>query len=229
MLWPSKQTSGSLNLGSPQSKSWFKVEDGAEAERICKMVGMCLQGAWMRWEGALEEKISWTEIWQEDHQRIKFLVWAVYDVLPSLANLHIWGRNDSPACHLCPGRSSLGHILSNGPKDLGEGRYRWQHDQVLKSIAESISKAMANNKYGCYQRNITFVRSGEQPHSQPKPAAGLFTSALDWELQVDLGRQLKFPVHIVATALRPDMVLTSATLKHVLLIELTVPWEDCIK
>lgn len=65
-------------------------------------------------------------------------------------------------------------------------------------------------------------------HSQ-RPAAGLFTSVLDWELRVDLGRQFKFPVHIVAAALRPDVVLTSATLKHVLLIELTVPWEDFIE
>lgn len=51
----------------------------------------------------------------------------------------------------------------------------------------------------------------------------------DWKLQIDLGRHLKFPVHIVATALRPDAVLTSATLKQVLLIELTVTLEDCIE
>lgn len=51
----------------------------------------------------------------------------------------------------------------------------------------------------------------------------------DWKLQIDLGRHLKFPVHIVATALRPDAVLTSATLKQVLLKELTVPWEERIE
>ncbi|KAI3365372.1 hypothetical protein L3Q82_010457 [Scortum barcoo] len=73
---------------------------------------------------------------------------------------------------------------------LGEGRYTWWHNQVLKSIAETISKATANNKYVCHQRNMNFVKAGEQPHTQPKPAAGLFTSALDWELRVDLGRQL---------------------------------------
>lgn len=73
-----------------------------------------------------------------------------------------------------------------------------------------------------------FVRAGKQLHSQPKPAAGLFTWASDLELQVNLGKQLKFLVYIVTPALRPDMVLTSATCKQLLLLELTVPWEDCI-
>lgn len=64
-----------------------------------------------------------------------------------------------------------------------------------------------------------------QQHAQPSPAARLFTSASDWELQVVLGRQPKFPVHIVATVLRPDMVLISPALKLVL----TVPLEDYIE
>ncbi len=79
-----------------------------------------------------------------------------------------------------------------------------------------------------HQKNISFVRTGEQPHMQPKPVAGLFISVSDWELQVDLGKQLKFPDHVTATSLRPDMVLLSAALKQVLLMELTVPWEDHI-
>lgn len=41
----------------------------------------------------------------------------------------------------------------------------------------------------------------------------------DWE-------QLKFPDHTVSSSLRPDVVLSSASSKQVLLIELTVPWEE---
>lgn len=88
---------------------------------------------------------------------------------------------------------------------------------------------MVNNIHGFHRRNITFVKAWDQPYPQPKPAAGLFTSASDWELQVNLGRQLKFPVYIMATGLRPDVVLTSATSKQVLLKELTVPREERIK
>lgn len=175
--------------------------------------------------------MSWAEIWQAEPQRINFLIQVVYDVLPSPANLHLWGMGDSPACFLCPGKGSLEHILSSCPKALGEGRYRWRHDQVLKAVAETVCKAVANHnskKQQLGKRNIAFIRAGEQPQSQSKPAAGLLTSASDWELSVDLGKQLKFPDHI-AMFLRPDVVLSSVASRQVLLIELTVPWEDRIE
>lgn len=38
-------------------------------------------------------------------------------------NLHIWGKNNSPACLLCCRRGSLKHILSSCPVVLGEGCY----------------------------------------------------------------------------------------------------------
>lgn len=44
-------------------------------------------------------------------------------------------------------------------------------------------------------------------------------------MKVNLGRQLKFPEDITVTTLRPDMVLMSET-RQVVLLELTVPWED---
>ena len=55
---------------------------------------------------------------------------------------------------------------------------------------------------------------------------GLLATARDWQLKVDLGRQLKFPENIAVTTLRPDMVLVSETTRQVVLLELTVPWED---
>lgn len=61
----------------------------------------------MRWEGALDRKVSWAEIRQAELQHIKFMAQAVYDVLLSLVNLHLWGKGDFPACSLCSGRGSL--------------------------------------------------------------------------------------------------------------------------
>ncbi|XP_054628013.1 uncharacterized protein LOC129179159 [Dunckerocampus dactyliophorus] len=208
-----------------------EVRAGVEEERTSRMVGMQQQGAWTKWEGVLERKVTWSEIWKAEPQRIGFMVRAVYDVLPSPANLHLWGMSDSPACALCSRKGSLEHILSSCSKALGEGRYRWRHDQVLKTVAESISKAVAKNishKQQLGKRNIAFVRAGEQPLPQPKPA-GYLTSAVDWDLRVDLDKQLKFPDHITATSLRPDIVLASVSSRQVLLLELTVPWEDCIE
>lgn len=43
---------------------------------------------------------------------------------------------------------------------------------------------------------------------------------------VDYKRQLKFPQHIVTSTLRPEMLLGFNFTKPVILLELTVPWED---
>lgn len=45
--------------------------------------------------------------------------------------------------------------------------------------------------------------------------------AWDWKMMVDIGQQLVFPPEIVATTLRPDLVLWCVNI-----IELTVPWES---
>ncbi len=98
------------------------------------------QGAWTRWESTLQRRITWANILQADFHRLRFLVQAVYDTLPSPVNLHVWGKSETPSCLLCSGRGSLEHLLSSCPKALADGRYRWCHDQVLKAIAESLDQ-----------------------------------------------------------------------------------------
>ncbi|XP_062848878.1 ankyrin repeat domain-containing protein 26 isoform X2 [Trichomycterus rosablanca] len=201
-----------------------------EENRRIKMVAMYQQGAWTRWEHAEKRKITWPELWRLEPQHLKFLILAVYDVLPSPTNLQRWGMADTAACQLCERRATLEHILSCCPKALGEGRYRWRHDQVLRALADTLSIAISNCRYQPPRKKlITFVRAGEQAQHQPGSSGGLLTTARDWELQVDLGKQLKFPEHILATALRPDVVLTSESTKQVVLVELTVPWEDRVE
>ena len=51
----------------------------------------------------------------------------------------------------------------------------------------------------------------------------------DWKLEVDLNKKLVFPREIVMTNLKPDIVLLSEKAKTVVMIELTVPWEDHIE
>lgn len=90
------------------------------------------QGAWMRWDNALERKVTWAELWKAKLHWIQFLVQAVHDTLPSLANLHTWGKADTPVCPLCSRCETLLHILSCWSMALRQGRYCWQHDWVLK-------------------------------------------------------------------------------------------------
>ena len=89
------------------------------------------QGAWTRWDNVVDRKVTWAELWKAESHRIKFLFQAAYNVLPSPTNLHTWGLGETPACPLCSKRGTLELILSSCTRALGDGRYRWRHDQVL--------------------------------------------------------------------------------------------------
>ena len=54
----------------------------------------------------------------------------------------------------------------------------------------------------------------------------LLNGANDWKVSADLKTFLQFPVHIIQTEKWPDTVAWSDSKKTVLLIELTVPWEE---
>lgn len=142
------------------------------------MVGMWQQGTWTRWEQVTERKISWVEFWKAEP--LKFLIQSVYDVLPSPANLYCWGMVETPACPLCQRRGSLKHILSCCPKALGEGRYRWHHDQVLKVTADTICTGISKAKqHRPEKRAMVFVKAREKPQAQPRVWGGLLVTARD--------------------------------------------------
>ncbi|XP_078613160.1 uncharacterized protein LOC144882913 [Branchiostoma floridae x Branchiostoma japonicum] len=75
-----------------------------------------------------------------------------------------------------------------------------------------------------------FVKEGGKGQRRGKRAPdeglGSLPSAGDWVLQVDLDRKLVFPEEIAVTNQRPDAVIWSAKTRQVVMIELTVPWED---
>lgn len=59
-----------------------------------------------------------------------------------------------------------------------------------------------------------------------KALAGILATARDWQLSVDLERQLRFPPHIASTTLRPDIFLVSERINNIIIMELTVPWKQ---
>ena len=54
----------------------------------------------------------------------------------------------------------------------------------------------------------------------------LLNGASDWKVSADLKTSLPFPVHIIQTEKRKDIVALSDSKKSVLLVELTVLWEE---
>ena len=74
---------------------------------------------------------------------------------------------------------------------------------------------------------IQFLKEGECPvRKQKNPNMMLLNGASDWKVSADLKTSLQFPVHIIQTEKRPEIVAWTDSKKSVLLIELTVPWEE---
>ena len=160
--------------------------------------------------------------------RIKFLLKSVYEVLPTPSNLCLWNLTETPNCKLCDKPANLFHILSYCPTALTDGRYTWRHNQVLAQIAHHLALAIKRSKPSKKQKTvfINFIKEGQ---SNRTTETGLLALTDDWELLVDLKPQLVFPPEITSTTRHPDMVLWSKKAHTVIIIELTVPWEENIE
>lgn len=211
-----------------------EVRRQEEGERQAKAVSMAKQRRWTNWEGLEKKKLSWRDIWQMEGARLSFVIRATYDLLPSPQNLKEWYGED-PTCSLCQVPASLRHILSGCTTSLTQRRYTWRHNQVLRELASILEqkRTTTNNlpQTVAGQVNVTsFVPAGQhQGHRITPKDASILQSAQDWKLEVDLDRKLVFPPEIVATTLRPDMVLWSPTTKLAYVVELTVPWEEGVE
>lgn len=106
-MFPTPPRHKELKGKEKRSRIQEEVRAAVEEGRTSRAAGMGQQGDWTRWEQAMDRKVTWTELWQSEPHRITFLIWAVYDVLPSPANLCMWGKADTPTCQLCPARGTL--------------------------------------------------------------------------------------------------------------------------
>ena len=128
----------------------------------------------------------------------------------------------------------MNHILSGCKVALSQGRYKWRHDKVLRTIANLVEEKR-KEKNVCQglsrKTRITFLKEGDKPKKEKQPCYdnSYLNSANDWRLDVDIGGRLKVPTEISETNLRPDMMLISYQTKQVSFIELTVPSEDRIE
>ena len=206
------------------------VREAEEDRRRVKMTNLSKQGAQTRWE-VPAKKLSHREIINRSETSFKFLVKAVYDLLPTPVNKNTWFGTEE-VCKLCGESGTLTHILSGCKVALTQGRYKWRHDEVLREVARCVdAKREHHNKQSKTQKkSIKFVKEGEANAVQEKTEqTSYLDGANDWKLMVDLDRNLKFPKEVAITNQRPDMVLMSNSTKKIGLIELTVPSEERVE
>jgi hypothetical protein len=176
-----------------------------------------------------------------DHNCIKFVLNAQINCVRTPDMLKLWGYTTVATCPLCrANQCTLHHILVNCGFALNQKRYTWRHDSVLKHIEVSLAALVADFnrrkpkavvKATRETFNACFVRTGETKKRGTRPPQRLTPSVLecanDWKLRVDFdGKKAEFPPSIVATSLRPDVVLWSRMSRVVVLIELTCPAEE---
>jgi hypothetical protein len=91
-------------------------------------------------------------------------------------------------------------------------------------------RKVVNEMKTCKDAFIHFVAAGEKKKASPdRPPVGVLREEMNWEMKCDLDQQLRFPTEITQSNLRPDIVIWSSVRKLVLVIELTVPWEENVE
>ena len=125
-------------------------------------------------------------------------------------------------------RGTLRHVLSSYGSLLH--MYTWHHNRVfaiLAELTETQCRVAIEQPYQDPNTCISFLQEGEpspwqvsKPQRQQVPAA-----TKDWKMAADLKEAVDFSHHIVHTQERPDIMIWSNTVKHVIIVELTVPWE----
>lgn len=75
---------------------------------------------------------------------------------------------------------------------------------------------------------MTYLRvnvSSETFQTPSQDPPDLLRVAADWQQSVDM-RQLTFPAHTVMTSLKSDIILLSVSDRHLIILGLTILWED---
>ena len=234
-------------LGSTKTEWWSKAKGKAKRDmmiqemrkeedqkRLQKAVQQSQQGQWTAWESALQKSLTWNDIWHMAPLRISFILRSAYDLLPSNANLVKWGKTVDPACPLWREKQTVEHVLSSCKVALAQGRYTWRHNQVLKEIVQAVwaSTNTAKGKLRTPNAIPMFITAGGNK-AWPKTTVPLGTcrqslldGADDWECTADLKEWNSHPDIIRKSGMRPDIVLNSQSTKQLIMIELTVPYEN---
>ncbi|XP_066285801.1 uncharacterized protein [Branchiostoma lanceolatum] len=222
---------------NPKERKQLVVEEVKRMEnekRRVTAVSQKQQGAWVNWEEAIDRRLSWKDLWEVQGCSLSFLLRAVYDVLPCPQNLSRWFGKEE-CCQLCgKEKANLKHILSACTTALKQGRYTWRHNNALRVLAVALEeerrKTRVEESAKAQKKVISFVKQGQKvvPGTKSKQTGGILNKG-QLKMSVDLDTRLCFPRHICETTLRPDLVLWSEEAKAVIIVELTVPWEENIQ
>lgn len=181
------------------------------------------QGQWTQWEGILPRWLGWSHLWNMPQARLSFLIRAMFihgSIHPSHASkpgMLVWRREELHLVWL----GNIHHsICGLGGVAIGGGMIKccgsWQNMSGGYWLMRSQWRLF-----------IQFVSAENTIQSlPPQSRTSALTRSKGWSMRAEVDKQLHFPTDITTTTLRPNIFLWLPMEKRVLLVELTVPWEE---
>ena len=212
------------------------VRSFEEEKAMSHVVSLAQQSVWTQWaDTALPFDLSWRNLLHGPGPHvIGFVLNASLNWVKTPDLLKTWGYKSNAKCVLCQAEQcTLHHMLSGCSTALRQKRYTWRHDSVLAHI-EAVLRPHVENTEGKEERlppiSKSFVKAGEvRSTTTRRRRKNLLDGAKDWKMEVDYdNNHYVFPPEIYSTNERPDIVIWSAVLRKVILIELTCPAEEGI-
>ena len=209
----------------------------AEDKRVQHAQSLAQQGTWIRWHDKITPfDLSWQNlIYGPGPYIIKFVLNATVNWVKTPDLMRKFGYKGNANCPLCRGHCTTHHIISNCSWALKGKRYTWRHDSVLLYLQPVLQQlideaAASSTKQSIVPIQASFVKAGSTTKVPKRTSRRqtLLDGATDWRLLVEIGEKIVFPPEILATPLRPDIIIWSKKEKRVILIELTVPAEEGI-
>ena len=244
------QNNNRRGLGRHRSinKKQIRQEVGKEVERLelGNLLDKCnskqVQGRWSKWTNIIRHDVKWRSLINNSNEKLlKFNINASLETLPTRDNLRRWGVKVLGQCRLCGTKENLKHCLSLCSVALHQGRYKWRHNNVLKSISNSINHWYTNAQSNASEnsQNSYIAFRGYNMHCKAPPRRSLASNGHlgtpGWSIHMDI-KDNQSSIQSVLQSIAPnysckqipDIILHNNTKKCVILAELTCPWEENI-
>lgn len=153
-----------------------------------KAVSQSRQGSWISWEGATDRPMSWFELWEIPHTRLRMPIRSTYHTLPCPRNLHQWlGTEETyPLCSAI--NASLQHILLDCKIALPQGRHSDLVLRKLTEVEESCRQEVNRRPSAPARLAILFARTWEKTNpTRHRGNARLISTSREWTRRVNLG------------------------------------------
>ena len=165
------------------------VKKEEDEQLYIKSIQQGIQSSWTQWKDYIQRDLRWKNLLAGPPALTSFCIGATYGTLASPANLKRWGLSSDGRCELCEKKGAgVQHILLNCNIALGQGRYRYRHNEVLRCLSQFIQKqiAVCKKSMGKRSKRIQFVKAGAKVKPTKKVATGILQEGTDWKVLADL-------------------------------------------